>query len=164
MEREVRGDAEAEQCSEPVLRLESHGDDLGDERHVEKQQQSRPQEPPFFGHHGEDEVGVVLGQEPELGLGPMEEPLTYEPPRPHGDLGLDGMVAAAQGIPGGIQEGENPQPLVAFQGKPQKRETGKEESADGQERGASDTQQQEHPGGDEGDDAGSAQVRLEKNQ
>ena len=72
-----RGDAQSDQ-------------DNGD---VAGQHGERADEPELFGHGGEDEVRVSLGQELQLALTAQAVPLAHYAARAEGNLGLDDVVA-----------------------------------------------------------------------
>ena len=74
-------------------------------------QQQRPEEPVALADHGEDEVGVVLGQEVERGLR-RHVAAPRERPGADGDHRLDDVVAAPLGIVAGVEEDEQPVDLV----------------------------------------------------
>ena len=74
----------------------------------------RADEAEFLGERGEDEVGVLLGQEVQPRLGALHEAAPREAARAHGDLGLGDVVAGAQRVGVGIEEGEDAAELVVL--------------------------------------------------
>jgi hypothetical protein len=57
-----------------------------------------PNQAEFFGEHGEDEVGVALGEEFELGLGAFPPALAEDATGADGDGRLDDMKALAERV------------------------------------------------------------------
>ena len=67
-------------------------------------------------HHGEDEVGVLLGHVPQLGLGALEQALRRaNPPAPMAVFDWSWLYAARLGLVAGIEEGREPIHLVLLQ-------------------------------------------------
>ena len=69
----------------------------------------------LFGKHGEDEVGMALGQEGHLALGPLAEALAGKLAGTDGDLRLVRVVAAPQRIDARIDEGLDPVLLIGLE-------------------------------------------------
>ena len=73
-------------------------------------------EPELLPHRGEDEVGVLLGHEPALGLGPLLEALAGDPPVGDGLFRLFLVVGGAlAGAALGVEERGEPVELVLLQ-------------------------------------------------
>ena len=70
---------------------------------------------------GEDEVGVLLGQEIKARLGAAEIASAEDAARAERDLGLEDVIAVAQRILLGVEEGEQALALVVAQLLPQRR-------------------------------------------
>ena len=67
---------------------------------------------PFFGHGGEDEIGVAFGKIVKVALGAVAEPFAENPARTDGDLGLGDMVAGAERVIFRVEEDKNAVLLV----------------------------------------------------
>ena len=92
-----------------------------------------PTKPEFLPHHREDEIGVPLRQEGQPLLGPLQVVGAEQPARADGHLGLDGLVAAAEGVPAGIEEGQDPLLLIALELVPEEGDADPEAHVDRQQ-------------------------------
>ncbi len=92
------------------------GGTQGDQDHRAEQGQDAEaaEEAELLGHGGEDEVGVLLGQEVELALGAQAEAFPQQAARTERDLALQDVIAGAGGVLVGMQEGEDAVALVAL--------------------------------------------------
>ena len=68
----------------------------------------------LLGQRGEDEVGVLLGQEVQPRLGALHVAAAGEAARAHGDLRLGDVVAGAERVGVGVEEGEDAAELVVL--------------------------------------------------
>ena len=75
---------------------------------VDSEQDQAADETPLLGEHGEGEVGVPFGEKGELRLGPLHEALAEKAAAADGDFRLDDVVAAAERVALGVEEGANP--------------------------------------------------------
>ena len=82
----------------------------------------RADEADLLGQHGEDEVGLLLRQEAQLALRALQEALAPDAARAERDLRLDDVVAGAERIALGVEEGEHPLLLVVVQLLPEQRQ------------------------------------------
>src|SRR5450830_507235 len=111
LEQKHDRDAPGEDAAVHVTRQRGDAQTTPDQDSVERDQQQRPEKPVALAEDGEDEVGVVLGQEVEGRLrGHVAAP--RERPRADGDHRLDDGVTAAPGVVAGIEEDEQAVDLV----------------------------------------------------
>ena len=61
---------------------------------------------------------MLLGKEIELGLGALHEALAHEATGADGDLRLQNVIAGAERIAPGVDEGEHALPLIVVQPLP----------------------------------------------
>ena len=112
---QVGGDAEGGEAAEHVVAaeccVEGHGDH--GEEHADQHQRARETE--LLGDDGEHEIGLFFGQEIKLVLGAVQETLAPEAAGAERDFRLDDIIARAQRIAAGMQEGEDALFLVAVQ-------------------------------------------------
>ena len=69
----------------------------------------------FLADHGEDEVGLFFRQEVEMALGALQEALAPHASRTQGDFRLDDVVAGAERIALGMEEGVDAGALIVVQ-------------------------------------------------
>ena len=86
-----------------------------EEKAEESEQEHDAGESPLFGEGGEDEVGLILRQEPELRLRAVADSLPEELAAPHCDLGLIGTVAGAGDIACRVDEGNDAGALIGLE-------------------------------------------------
>src|SRR5579864_9043875 len=133
VERDHGDDPHRDQAAEPIA---GHGGDVQpapDEEQEQPQQQHRPDEPDFLADHREDEVGVVLGDEPQHALGALEQSLPPHQATAHRDLRLDDPVPRAQRVEAGVDEGEQPAALIFLEQVPEDRSDHQRRPAQGGE-------------------------------
>ena len=70
--------------------------------------------------HGEDEIGVPLGDELQVRLRAVQPALAGDAARAHRDGGLDGVVARAQRILRRVDQREDAPALVVVQHAPER--------------------------------------------
>ena len=69
----------------------------------------------FLADHGEDEVGLFFRQEVEMALGALQEALAPHAAGAQGDVRLDDVVAGAERVALGMEEGVDAGALVVVQ-------------------------------------------------
>ena len=79
------------------------------------QQQRGAEQPELLPRDGEDEVGLLLGDEAPGGLGALEQALAEQPAGADGDARLVGVVADAARVELGVGEGGEPVDLVVVE-------------------------------------------------
>ena len=98
--------------AEAVAVGDRRGDAEDHDQRVEQEQRHRAHEAELLGERGEDEVGVLFGQEVQPGLGALHEAAPREAARAERDLGLGDVVAGAERVGVGVEEGEDAGELV----------------------------------------------------
>src|SRR3981081_920831 len=106
------GDAQRHQAAEMVLAAQRDREAPDQHQGEQAEQHEGARHAPLLDEGGEDEVGLLLGQEVQRRLGALQETLAERAPGADGDLGLGDVVAGAQRIAVGIEEGEHALALV----------------------------------------------------
>src|SRR5260221_4319016 len=112
MEKEIDGDAEAEQPAEMAAAAQRDGEAVDEDQRIKSEQGDAADETELLGQHGEDEVGLLLGQEVEMALRAVQEALAEEPARAERDLRLQDVIAGAERIVLGVEKGVDAVALV----------------------------------------------------
>ena len=132
----------------------------GDQEQEKKEQDETADEPPLFGEDGKDEVRVLFGEEVQLALGPLEKAFAEEGAGPDGDLRLVDMVSGFQWVEVGVQEGEEPAPLILFHEMPKDGDRDGHSRAHDQPGPSVDARKDKHRGEDDHQEGDGAQVGL----
>src|SRR3954452_17346507 len=115
LEQEPAHDADGHQPPEHVLGL--NGDPQATPQDQPEQQNEGPgtDEAELLPRDGEHEVGVLLGDEPALGLRPLEKPLALHASGSDRDPGLAELIADALGVHRRVDDHREPVLLVLVQ-------------------------------------------------
>ena len=92
------GDAHREEVAEAVASVPGDVERARHEREVEREQEQAAEEPVLLRPHREDEVGVLLGEERQVGLRPLPPALPEPLPRADRDHRLRRVVARAERV------------------------------------------------------------------
>jgi hypothetical protein len=101
-----------------VARAQGDRRAVDEDQRIKREQTKAAQHSELLGQHGEDKVGLFLGQEFQVGLRALQESATEQAARAQSDLRLDGVVAGPQGIGFRIQEGKHALALIGVQELP----------------------------------------------
>ena len=107
---------------------------------------------------------MLLGKKAELGLAAVQVALAPEATGTQRDLGLDDVVAGAQGVGLRIQEGEHALALVGVQVRPQHRQGRSAGEAHGHELPDPHPRHEQEGGAADQQRGGGAEVGLHENQ
>ncbi len=115
LEQQHRGDARPEQRPERIARPPRRHDHPPQQCGEQQEHDDRADEPELLGQDGEHEVALLDRQELAARLRAVGEARPEQAPRAHGDLRLEHLPAGALGVGGGVEEREDPRPLVVVE-------------------------------------------------
>src|ERR1051326_5341023 len=118
IEKEIGRDPKTKQPSEEAAAAQGDGKGVADQDDIEPEQDQAADEAEFLRDHREDEIGLLLGQKAQMGLGPEQEPLAEEPPGAERDLRLGDVIARPERILLRVEKGIEAGLLVIAQEAP----------------------------------------------
>jgi hypothetical protein len=127
---------------------------------VERQQDQVAKQAKFFGVHGKDKVSGALGDEFQVGLRAAEPALAGGAAGADGDHRLDDVVAGAQRVGAGVDQGEYALALVIVHHVPHKRQAGAKRHRAGDHHFPRQAGEEQHKKPRGHDQRGGAQVGL----
>src|ERR1041384_7197670 len=118
IEKEIGRDPKTKQPSKEAAAAQGDGKGVADQDDIEPEQDQAADEAEFLRDHREDEIGLLLGQKAQMGLGPEQEPLAEEPPGAERDLRLSDVVAGPERILLRVEKGIEAGLLIIAQEEP----------------------------------------------
>ena len=114
-----QADAAGEQPGKRVSCLRCDVQAAADDEQVKAEQYEHTEQPQFLAHDGKDEVGIAFRQELELRLAAVRPAFAEQSARAYRDLRLNDVVAGAQRIGVGVEQGQYALLLVVLHELPQ---------------------------------------------
>ncbi len=165
VEEDRAGQAERQQPAEMVAAAQRDGEAVAEDDHVDEDHPEPAQQAELLGQHGEDEVGLLLGQEVEVALRALQEAAAGDAAGAERDLRLQDVVAGAQRVAVRVEEGQHAALLVVVQQElPGQRDRGEAEDAAERELPHAHPGDEEHHDAADHQHAGGAEVRLLEHQ
>src|ERR1700722_13300804 len=118
IDKEAERDGAARQARKGILALHREVQRTSDDDAVQNQEHETWQQAELLADDRKDEIGRALRQKLELRLTAVHITLAEQPALADGDLRLDDVVAGAERVVFGLQEGEYALPLVVVNEMP----------------------------------------------